>query len=130
MYVPKTWVCDAESGKSEAYYPESEKSNVAISAVTPTASISLTDYFAQCENKYRETFESYKQISAEDRTVDGRTAHSFTYEVTVEGVSFTVMETLFTKDEIIYSFTYTAKTEKFAEHLSDVEAMLNAFRFR
>ncbi len=131
LYVPKTWVCDAESGKSEAYYPESGKSNVTVSFITPDQSLSVKDYFLKLEGDYKTTIPSYERTEEPtERTVSGRTAYSYTYRATVDGVEFTVMQTLFTRDGKIYFFTYTALSENFALHLDDVNTMLDAFTFR
>ena len=37
LYAPLSWVCDADSGISEAYYPESEKTNVTVTSYSPSA---------------------------------------------------------------------------------------------
>ena len=130
LYVPKAWVCNAESGVSEAYYPESGKSNVTVTSYSPSVSISVQDYFLQCENQYKAALLSYERIAESQRTVAERTAYSYTYRTVVEGTEFTVMQTLFAYNGSIYSFTYTALTENFDLHMTDVEAMLNAFTFR
>ncbi len=128
--VPTAWVCDAKSGVSEAYYPESERSNVTVTSYSPDRSMSVQEYFERCEIDYQKTLPSYERVGMTERTVDGRTAYSYTYRTTVEGREFTIMQTLFAYNEMIYSITYTALSEQFESHLSDVEAMLNAFSFR
>ncbi len=130
LYVPKTWICDPESGRSEAYYPESEKSNVSLTSYSPTESISVQDYFADCEEEYKAVLPEYERLSEEETTVADRLAYSYTYRTVVEGVEFKMMQTVFTYNEIIYSLTYTAISDTFDTHLEDVEAMLSAFRFR
>ena len=130
LYVPKTWVCDPESGRSEAYYPESQKSNISLTSYSPSESISVQDYFAQCEEEYKETLPSYARISETETRVADRLAYSYTYTTVVEGVDFTLMQTVFTYNEIIYSLTYTAMSDTFDAHIGDVEAILSAFRFR
>lgn len=130
FYVPTVWVCNAESGMSEAYYPESGKSNVTVTSYLPSVSISVEDYFTQCENQYKTTLPSYERVSRTERTVAERSAYSYTYRTTVDGVAFTVMQTLFAYNGSIYSITYTALSENFETHLQDVEAMLDAFTFR
>ena len=131
MYVPKNWICDAASGISEAYYPESEKSNVTVTSYTPSESISVQDHFAACEEEYRTTLPNYERTDEPtQRTLGGRTAYTYTYRATVDGVEFCIMQTICAYNEMIYSFTYTATAEKYDLHMNDVEAMLNAFRFR
>ena len=130
LYVPKTWVCDAESGASEAYYPESGRSNISVTSYPPEESISVTDHFARCENEYKTLVPGYERLSEAQGTVAGRTAYSYTYRAVVDGVEFRIMQTLFAYDSMIYSITYTALAENFDLHMADVEAVLNAFRFR
>lgn len=130
FYVPKTWVCDAESGASEAYYPESGRSNVTVTSYAPSVSISVKDYFIQCEAQYSASLPEYKRIGESERTVADRTAYSYTYTTVVDGSQYTIMQTLFAYNEMIYSITYTALDENFETHMSDVEAMLSAFTFR
>ncbi|MBE6546603.1 MAG: DUF1795 domain-containing protein [Ruminococcaceae bacterium] len=130
FYVPQTWVCDAESGVSEAYFPESERANVTVTSYSPNRSLSVQEYFESCERDYEKTLPAYERIGMTERTVSGRSAYSYTYRTTVEEREFTVMQTLFAYNEMIYSITYTALSEQFESHLSDVEAMLDAFSFR
>ncbi len=130
MYVPKTWVCDAESNVSEAYYPESGKSNVTVTSYSPETTTTIGEYFAKCEESYKVSLPDYERISEAERTVSGRTAFSYTYRVSPDEVDMTIMQTLFIYNEKIYSFTYTALSENFDLHMADVEAMLNAFTFR
>lgn len=130
LYVPKTWICDPESGRSDAYYPESEKSNVSLTSYSPTESISVQDHFAKCETEYRATLPEYERLSEKETTVADRLAYSYTYRTVVEGVEFKIMQTVFTYNEIIYSLTYTAISDTFDSHLEDVDAILSAFRFR
>ena len=131
LYVPKSWACNAESGVSEAFYPESGKPNVTVTSYTPDASISVKDYFLRCEEEYKTVLPQYERTAdATQRTVAERTAYSYTYTVTVEGVSLKIMQTLFTYNQSIYSITYTALADRFDAHLEDVNRMLDAFTFR
>ncbi len=130
MYVPKTWVCDAESNVSEAYYPESGRSNVTVTSYAPDTTTTIGEYFAKCEESYKTALSDYERISEAEGTVAGRTAISYTYRVCPDGVDMTIRQTLFIYNEKIYSFTYTALAENFELHLADVDAMLNAFTFR
>ncbi len=130
LYVPKAWICDPASGRSEAYYPESQKSNISVSSHSPEQSISVQDYFAQCEQEYKNTLPQYERLSETERTVAERKAFSYTYRCVVDGAEFRIMQTVFTYNQILYSITYTALDDTFDTHIADVEAMLSAFRFR
>ncbi len=130
LYVPKSWICDPESGRSDAYYPESQKSNISLTSYSPSESISVQDYFAKCETEYKKTLPEYERLSEEETRVADHLAYSYTYRTVVEGVEFKMMQTVFTYNEMIYSLTYTALSDTFDTHLEDVEAILSAFCFR
>lgn len=131
FYVPKVWVCDAESGVSEAYYPESGKPNVTVTSYAPEESISVTDYFLRCEEAYQTTLPNYQRTAEPvQRTVAGKTAHSYTYTTVVEGTSITIRQTLLAYNQTIYSITYTALSDRFEAHLTEVDRMLDVFTFR
>lgn len=130
LYVPKAWICHAQSGISEAYYPESGKSNVSVTSYVPENFTSIPDYFVQCEADYITTLPEYERLSSSERTVDGVSAYTYTYQTVVDGVSFRIMQTLFYYSESVYSLTYTALADNFDLHLEDVESMLDAFTFR
>lgn len=131
FYVPKIWVCNAESGMSEAYYPESGKPNVTVTSYAPEVSMSVEEYFHHCEEVYKTTVPNYQRTADPvQRTVAGKTAHSFTYTAQVEGTSITIRQTLLAYNQTIYSITYTALSDRFEAHLADVDRMLDVFTFR
>ncbi len=130
LYVPKSWICHSESGKSEAYYPESGKPNVTVSIYVPDTSISIEDYFASCETRYTEALAGYERVATQERQVAARRAMSYTYRASYDGMSFRVMQTVLSDGMAIYSLTYTALDDRFDAHLTDVEAILGAFTFR
>lgn len=130
LYVPKSWICDSESGKSEAYYPESGKPNVTVTIYVPDTSMSIEDYFASCEARYTESLAGYERVATQDRQVAGRRAMSYTYRASYDGMSFRVMQTVLSDGMAIYSLTYTALDDRFDAHLADVESILGAFAFR
>ena len=131
LYVPKTWVCNAESGVSEAYYPESGKPNITVTSYSPETSISVKDYFLRCEKEYETLLPEYnREADAIQRTVAERTAYTYTYTTTVEATVIKISQTLFAYNEQIYSVTYTALADRFDAHTEDVEQILGAFIFR
>ena len=130
FYVPKSWLCDPASGRSEATYPESQRSNVSVSSYSPGESMSVQEYFENAEKDYKISLPEYERLSEEECTVADRKAYSYTYRCVVESVEFRIMQTVFTYNEFIYSITYTALDDTFDTHMEDVEAMLSAFRFR
>ncbi len=132
FYAPLSWVCNANSTVSEAYYPESGRPTVTVTSYVPDGSSSIDDYFKQLEVKLISEFrEGYVLLSSEPekREVGGKTANSYTYSVTVEGKTVKVMQTIFVFDSSFYSVTYTALEGSFDTHIGDVEKMLDAISF-
>lgn len=130
FYVPKTWICNSQSKKSEAQYPESGNPNVTVTLYEPLETMSIDDYFAMCEARYTESLSGYERLDTTERTVAGRRAVSYTYRARYDGLSFCIMQTVFCDGQIMYSITYTALEEAFDTHTADVNAILDAFSFR
>ncbi len=130
LYVPASWVCSSESGKSEAYYPESGKPNVTVTSYSPDEAMTAEEYFAECEVQYKKEISGYELLSTADRTVAEKTAKTYTYKATYGDTDIKIMQTVFVYNQMVYSFTYTALEDSFDAHMEDVEQMLNVFRFR
>ncbi len=130
LYVPNTWVCNSQSGVSEAYYPESGKPNVTLTSYSPADPMSAEQYFAECEKQYREQLSGYTLVLTEDRTVAERAAKAYTYTVTYGESTVKIMQTVLVYNQMVYSFTYTALEDSFDAHMEDVGNMLDVFRFR
>lgn len=130
LYVPAHWVCDSESGISEAHVNESGRPNVTVTLYEPTRSMSIDDYFSACETEYAQRLMGYTRLSSAERTVAGRRAVSYTYSAKYGDTSYRIMQTVFSDGRIMYSITYTALDSSFDAHLGDVDAILSAFQFR
>ena len=128
--MPKSWICHSESGKSEAYYPESGKPNVTVTIYVPDTTMTVDDYLASCTARYTEALGGYEAIATAERQVAGRRALCHTYRASYDGVSFRIMQTVLSDGQAMYSVTYTALDDRFDAHLADVESMLDAFTFR
>lgn len=130
FYVPKSWVCNSESGVSEAHFPESGKPNVTVISHSPDYAMTAQQYFESCEAQYKAQISGYSLISTQNRRVADRDAISYTYTAVWGEVRMRIMQTVFVYNDMIYSMTYTALEDSFDAHLGDVEKMLSAFRFR
>lgn len=131
FFVPTSWVCDPYSGASEAHYPESGRSNITVTSYVPDTSMSVKDYFLKCEEKYKKELPEYTRTGEPvEREVDGRIAYSYTYSTVYGTAQIKIMQTIFVHDSCFYTITYTALSDSFDSHMSDVEAILNAFKFR
>ena len=130
FYVPKTWVTDTSDKLSDAYFPESERSNVTATAFAPDGAMTVKQYFEACQEIYKRDISGYEFISEASRTVDGKEATSFTYKAAYGETTYRIMQTVVYYNDMFYSITYTAIDSVFDSHMSDVESMLNSFNFR
>lgn len=130
FYAPSAWITDLSDEHSYAYYPESGRPNVSVTAYTPDDVMTVEQYFELCEEDYRKNISGYELIGSAERTVAERDAVSYTYKAVYGGAELRVMQTVFVYNDLLYSITYTAHADRFDAHLSDVESMLNEFRFR
>ena len=138
FYVPLSWVCDAESQMSEAYYPESEKTNVTVTSYSPSAEereagMELLDYVKKCLVDYRASIKNFpNEITVSDTTVAGKPAKSVEFMANYGDASYKIRQVVFYASELglYYAVTYTATAERYNQHMADFEAMIAAFTFR
>ncbi len=130
LYVPMSWICDSESGKSEAYYPESEKSNVTVTSYSPDKSMNTSDYVGKCEEEYAKSLKGYELLEKTELKVASRDAIAITFRANYDGINVTVKQVSFIYGEMVYSITYTARAELFETHLEDVDKIISEFTFR
>ena len=130
LYVPKSWICKSDSGKSEAYYPESARSNVTLTSYSPNEDTTLDDYVAHRKDEYSKALSGYALVEENDVTMAGRTAKSLVFTSTYEGVTYKQRQVIVLYGEMFYTLTYTATAENYDLHTEDVEQMISAFTFR
>ena len=134
FYVPNTWVCDMSDKLSEAYFDESGRPNVTVTSFSPDEVMKVDEYFAECEQIYKQEdggIEGYELLSAGvERTVAEIGAKTYTFKAVYSGTEYKIMQTMLVYNDMIYTLTYTAIADRFDAHLADVEIMLNSFRFR
>ena len=131
FYVPLSWICDSESGISEAYYPESEKTNVTVSAYSPDSPVSAPEYVSLCEEEYKTAILGYELLEKADGfKVANRDALSITFSANYDGVDYKIRQVVFEYNQMIYSITYTATESCFELHTDDLDKMISEFTFR
>ncbi|MBE6667695.1 MAG: hypothetical protein E7607_05255 [Ruminococcaceae bacterium] len=136
FYVPTTWACSPNSGASDAYFPESEKTNVVVTSYIPpnTGRVSVEDYFKDCERQYIANFEEYTLISESPEIrknpIEDMNMYCYTFTVKAGGETVRIMQAVFAFNQSFYTVTYTARNEaKFNEHLEDFYKILDNFCF-
>jgi hypothetical protein len=136
LYVPETtWMSTSDSGISGArYYSGSDFSNVTVTVYFPEEIFTVADYWEKkCLQEYSAYFKDFTVLDDKcgDTTLGGLDAKRYVYEAKLEGdVSYRFMQVMTVKDAMIYTFTYTAKSDLYDSHLTDVEAMVANFTFR
>ena len=137
LYVPLSWVCNAESGVSEAYYPESGKTNVTLTSYSPSANergMTLAQYVDKCVAEYKQTVKGFPEtVTVTDGlTVADKEAKALDFSAEYDGVTYKLRQVMFYASafDLYYTFTYTATAENYALHIADFDAMIEAFCFR
>ena len=133
FYVPFVWLCDSESGVSEAYYPESDKTNVTVTAYSPDERLTLEEYYELCHKNYENTLANYNVTKVtKDLTVAGNSAIRLEFTAKYGEREYTVCQVMiyYPQVERFYNITYTATAESATLHMADFEAMVDAFTFR
>lgn len=132
FYVPATWKINQRTESGAAYYSDTDSSNVQVQMymMGDDSPATVADYFAYCEEKYKELFESYTLESTTDIKMDSVAAKQYIYTVVDGGVTYKQLQAIVKKGEVYYTLTYTATAEKFDSHLDDVKKMIEKFDIR
>lgn len=130
LYVPKTWVCNSQSEKSEAYYPESGRSNINVTSFSPESAITLDEYITSCEADYSKVLKEYESLNKTAMTIDDKEAAVLNFKTTYDGVTILTRQYFANYSGLFYTITYTATEENFELHVKDVEKIIEEFDFR
>ncbi len=135
FYVPENWISNTSDKLTEAYYPESEKSNVTVTCYSDAVA-SADQYFASCEEVYKQDIAGYEFIVREEKKLDvfdfadaQTDVVSYTYRAVYGENEYKIRQTVIIYQNVAYSITYTALADKFELHLADVDKMISEFRF-
>jgi len=131
FFIPESWKINNRTDATAAYVSESDSSNVNVGMyMSSYATETVADHFKRLEERYKTTFSSYTLISDEEITMDGISAHKYTYTVVSGAQEYKLVQAIVRKGEMFYYVTYTATPENFEKHLSDVEKMIETFDIR
>ena len=130
LYVPAdSWICDSNSGKSEAY--TADNSSVTVTSYSPSTTMTAREYWSMAEGEYKKAFsDKYEYVGERERVVAEREAVSCTYVVNYGGERIKIMQTVLVYNGVVYSITYSALESNFDTHTADVNRMLDVFIFR
>lgn len=134
LFVPSNWISQAQSGISGARVSSSDKSNVTVTVYLPAEVLTPADYWEdfclpEYENGVLQDF-SVMDEQCEETTLGGLNAEKYVFVYTLDGVTYEVMQIITSKDDTLYTLTYTAESAMYAAHLEEVESIRSNFRFR
>lgn len=132
LFVPTSWICYSESGMSEAYYPESQKTNVTLTSYSPNEKMTLEEYYDTCIAEYEKTVNEFTVIAKNETKVAGKNAISLEFSAKYGEKVVKIRQVMLfaTQNELFYNFTYTAVEENYSLHMADFDKMLDSFIFR
>lgn len=132
-YVPSSWVTDLSDKMTYAYVDKSGKPNVTVTSFSPDRDMTAEKYFVEiCEPEYKKNILGYERLGEEpvSKSIAERDALSYEYKAVYGESEYRIMQTVFIYNDLAYSITYTARVEDYDEHLTDVEKIMSAFKFR
>ncbi|MBQ8410015.1 MAG: hypothetical protein IJY39_14240 [Clostridia bacterium] len=128
FFVPVDWVINDRTEISAAYAPENDSANVSLQMyMTGDESKTVSDFFAECEERYETVFDSYTLLSDTEIEMSGIKAKKYVYTVVIGGVEYRQMQAIVMQGAVYYVLTYTALPEVFDAHLNDVDLMIEHF---
>ncbi len=132
FYVPLSWICSTKSATTEAYYPESERTNVNVSSYSPDTQMTLAEFADTVRASNAEDLEDYELLSSGELLVAGKNAISDTFSADYDGQTVKLRQVMLYSQQsgLFYIITYTATDARFDEHMADFDAMLAGFTFR
>ena len=128
FFVPKSWIDNGRTEISAAYASEGDGSNVSLQMyMTGDESKTVSEYFAECEDRYQTIFDAYTLLSDTDIEMSGISAKQYIYTAVIGGVEYKQMQAIVMKGAVYYVMTYTALPEYFDLHMDDVNMMIKHF---
>lgn len=137
LYVPVSWKID-HSQEIFGAYAEEDFSNVSVIPYLPTGEqiMNVMEYFEANKRLMISTpnggfdwVDDTKQEGVEVK-LGGSPAMRYDYYFSVGGVQFRYMQIIAAYEGMFYNFTYTARADRFEAHVAEVDAIVEAFRFR
>lgn len=131
LFVPDEWVTNASDGVTSAYVAANDRSNVSVTAFALTNDISTIDKLWEYnEPALKAVYPDLEYIcNGVETTLDGAAAKEYIYTGTMTGTKYTFRQIIALYKGDFYIFTYTADSEKYAEHQEDIQAILGYFTF-
>lgn len=131
FHIPTDWSTDVNQTVYSALSPD-QKASVSVVPYLPNGEVtSVVAYFEETQKMLeRVTGGGYEEISYEAMTLGGGQAMRYDYTLTVGGEVYRYRQIVGNYKGMIYNLTYTAKNADFELHISEFEAIVNAFQYQ
>ena len=131
FYIPASWNADVNQTVYSALSPD-KKASVSVVPYLPNGEVtSVVSYFEETQKMLdRVTGGGYEEISYEAVRLGGGQAMRYDYTLTVGDEIYRYRQIVGNYKGMIYNLTYTAKNADFELHISEFEAIVNAFQYQ
>ena len=141
LYVPDSWTVDMSTGVVSAYASQTDRANIAFTGFAlEDRTTTLDSFWASYSEDFKSTFgdsmfyynekgEETAEPFAAKTTLGGIEANKYVYRAKVTGEVYKFMQVTCIAAGTVYIFTYTAVEGAYDSHLSEVNDILNNFRF-
>ena len=136
LFVPTSWIENTESGITGAYSTVDENANVCVYMVDGYRDVAIGDYWAECDENYKESFLEYKLESLDEKSsLGGKKAilakFSIKKKVTADDIpesvdavkeeTYKYIQVISSFEGEIYTLIFGATEEMYNKYASTVE---------
>lgn len=134
FFVPESWTVDYDQRIFAACDPN-DRTNVSVIPYMPsTDGMSVAEFFTMGNDLMLEAADAEGYTlnghETEGVTLGGRPAAKYDFTCTIGGNTYHYIQVIALYKGMFYTVTYTAAEAHFAEHLDELNAILQAFVFR
>jgi len=137
LFLPEGWEPTIATGMVAARHTEDTAATVTVIRGSLGGQTQLTPVWEDIWDEFTETFDDYYIVYSTEPTesgepskrVNGFPAFRIIYTATVAGVESQFLQVLVLRGGSMYLITYTNIPAKFAEHIDDINLMLEHFTF-
>lgn len=131
FYIPDDWTVDLQTGATTAHVSSTDRSNVGAYTWTLEYTDDTVDtwHTRQLED-LNAGFTDYAEESVRETTLDGVYAKEYVFTAKLGDEARKYRQVAAVKSGSVYVITYSTSPELFDEHNSDVDDIIEEFRFR
>ena len=130
LYIPATWnpSHDVDGG----YYSQDDKSGVSVTSYYPELDTpSIAAYWEMCKESYGATYDNFKVIEeANEIVLGGKAAASYVFEGEMAGQTLKYRQIIAVHGDKFYIMTYTSTPENYDLHETELQAIIDNFKFK